>query len=204
MFNYWAMIANGDGNSPVGSKFRRYSLNLQVKTDQFQATLNGDYRGQAAINDPTSTSKPEATISNDIFTGSVFLGYKEAGSYSFGAEAFWQTMFHGITDSSVTTTPRPLTGKNAMGFSVFGSVNLQNDLLLVGRYDYFDPNSNSYFKGDSRNYIIAGLDWKANKNVSIMPNVQIETYESVPLPGGTTLSIDSSVTGRVTVYYIFI
>ena len=204
MFNYWAMIANGDGNSPVGSKFRRYSLNLQVKTDQFQATLNGDYRAQPAINDPTSTSKPEATFSNDIFTGSVFLGYKEAGSYSFGAEAFWQTMFHAITDSSVTTTPRPLTGRNAMGFSVFGSVNLQNDLLLVGRYDYFDPNSNSYFKGDSRNYIIAGLDWKANKNVSIMPNVQIETYESVPLPGGTTLSINSSVTGRVTVYYIFI
>ncbi|HUL42912.1 MAG TPA: hypothetical protein VLY03_01005 [Bacteroidota bacterium] len=204
MLNYWAMIANGDGNSPVGSKFRRYSLNLQVKADQFQATLNGDYRAQAPINDPTSTSTPAATFSNDIFTGSVFAGYKEPNSYSFGVEAFWQSMFHSIVDSSSAARPRPLTGRNAIGFSVFGSVNLQNDLLIVGRYDYFDPDNNSYFKGDSRNYIIAGLDWKANKNVSIMPNVQIETYESVPLANGTTLSFDSSVTGRVTIYYVFI
>ena len=197
MFNYWAMIANGDGNSPVSSKFKRYSLNLQVKPDNnWQATINGDYRAQASVNDPTSTSVPEATESHDILTGSVFVGYKENNKYSFGVEGFLQSTMHDIADSANLPAKK---GRSTMGISVWGSVNLQDDIALVARYDYFDPNSDSYFKGDSRNYIIGGLDWKPDKNVSIMPNVQIETLES--LPSGH--SFDTSVTGRLTFYYVF-
>ena len=72
-------------------------------------------------------------------------------------------------------------------------------LLALLRYDYFDPNMDGDFKGDSRNYFIAGLDFKADKNISIIPNVIYESYES--LPDGR--SFDSSVTGRVTLYYNF-
>jgi phosphate-selective porin len=87
-----------------------------------------------------------------------------------------------------------------MGFSVFGNYNVQDNLDVVARYDYYDPNSDSNVKGDSRNYIIAGLNWKADKNVWFMPNFQIETYESNP--NGTTYG--SAVTGRVTMYYVFL
>jgi hypothetical protein len=197
MFNYWAMIANGDGNSPVSSKFKRYSLNLQVKpADNWQFTINGDYRAQASVNDPTSTEIPKATESHDIMTGALFVGYKEPNSYSFGAEGFIQSVAHDIPDSSSLPA---LKSRNVMGISVWGSVNLQSDLALVARYDYFDPNTDSHFKGDSRNYFIGGLEWKPDKNVSIIPNIQVETYES--LPNGT--SYDASVTARMTFYYVF-
>lgn len=195
MFNYWAMIANGDGNSPVSSKFKRYSLNLQVKpADNWQATLNGDYRAQASITDPTTAG---GTLSNDIFTGSLFLGYRQAGSFSLGAEAFTRMTMNGMKDP---TNPPALKSANTMGFSVFGNYSLQDNLDVVARYDYYDPNTDSNVKGDSRNYIIVGLNWKADKNVWIMPNFQMETYESNP--NGT--SYDSAINGRVTVYYIFL
>jgi len=52
----------------------------------------------------------------------------------------------------------------------------------------------------SRNYIIAGLAWKVDKNVSIMPNVLYETYET-PKDGK---AIDASITARLTMYYVFL
>ena len=197
MFNYWAMIANGDGNKPASTKFKRYSLTFQVKPDNnWQMTLTGDYRGMPSINDPTSTSIPRVTISNDMLTGALFVGYKVADAYSFGLEGFLASSNNGYTDPSDHT----LKALNAMGVSVWATVNLQSDLVLIGRYDYFDPNTNGNSKGDMRNYIIGALAWKPDKNISIMPNVQFETYETPP--NGT--SIDAAITGRLTVYYMFL
>jgi hypothetical protein len=199
MFNYWAMIANGDGNSPVSSKFRRYSLNLQVKPDNnWMITVNGDVRTQAEITDNTSNLTPKPTVSHDILTGALFIGYKEPDKYSFGVEGFLSSLQNGYTD--ISTVPTSLTGLNAMGVSVWASVNLQPDVALVGRYDYYDPNTNSNATGDVRNYIVGGLSWKPDKNVSIIPNVQVETYQA-PTNG---IAPDASVTGRVTFYYVFL
>ena len=50
-------------------------------------------------------------------------------------------------------------------------------LLFVGRYDYFDPNSGGDYKGDSRNFILAGMEIKLHDKVSIIPNLEFETYE---------------------------
>ena len=86
-----------------------------------------------------------------------------------------------------------------MGISAFGSYWFSECIAGLIRYDYFDPNIDELFKGDSRNYFIAGVDIKADKNISIIPNVIFESYES--LPDGT--SFDASVTGRVTLYYNF-
>ena len=89
-----------------------------------------------------------------------------------------------------------------MGFTVYASVNVSPDVSVVGRYDFFDPNTNSGSKGDSRNLIIGGLSWKPDKNVSIIPNVEVETYEKAPAP--STRTYDASVTGRLTFYYVFL
>ncbi|MFI5250886.1 MAG: hypothetical protein ACHQQQ_00520 [Bacteroidota bacterium] len=203
MFNYWAMISNGDGNSPVSSKFHRYSLNIQVKpVDNWQIDLNGDYRAMANTNDITSTALPPATLSNGLLTGSIFVGYNLKDQYSFGVEAYNQTWANQYKYSDTTTTPHTptQTGLTSMGISVWGTYNLQPDLAIVARYDYYDPNTNSWSKGDSRNYIIGGVSWKPDKNVSIIPNIQYESYEAPPT--GTTPN--ASVTGRVTFYYIFL
>ncbi len=92
-----------------------------------------------------------------------------------------------------------LKNLNAIGISVFGSYSFSDVVSALLRYDYFDPNLDELFKGDSRNYFIAGVDYKVDKNISIIPNLIFESYES--LPNGT--SFDASMTGRVTLYYNF-
>lgn len=193
--NYWVMIANGDGNSPATSKFHRYYAHIQVKpVTNFQITLYGDLKTQPDINDPASHASPPATLSNNVMTTAIFAGYNEKDNYSLGAEGFLQSTSHGMNNGGTLQT------KSAIGFSLFGSINLQKDVIAVARYDYFDPNTDSGSKGDSRNYVILGLTFKPDQRVSIIPNIQYEKYEN-PTTGP---SLTPSLTARVTFYYVFL
>lgn len=199
--NYRIMIANGSGNKPETDKYKRFYGMLHFKpTKELVITLNGDYKAAPSINDPASTSVSPATISNSTVTGSLFAAYKEPDKFSLGVEGFLQSTQNGYHDP--TSTSPDLTSKSAMGFTVYASVNFNPEVALVGRYDFFDPNSNSGSKGDSRNLIIGGLSWKPDKNVSLMPNVEVETYEKAPSP--STRTYDASVTGRLAFYYVFL
>jgi len=80
------------------------------------------------------------------------------------------------------------------------SYNFSKQLTAVGRFDYYVPNTNSDFKGDSRNWFIFSLNYKPDEKVTISPNVVIETYESIP----NGRSIDASVTPRITFFYTFL
>lgn len=206
MINYWATIANNTGTAnPNGivadvDKYKRYSLNLQFKpTDLLQITAYGSYLARPNTNDIASTATPKATVGNGTFTAALFVGYAEKDKYSLGVEGFLASTANQLTDTS--TSPHSLKSLKTLGFTLFGSVYVTSDLAVVARYDYFDPNTDSNSKGDMRNYFIAGLSYKPDKNVSITPNVQIETYESLPNGGR---SIDASVTGRITFYYVFL
>lgn len=205
MLNYWATIANNTGTSnPNGlvadvDKYKRFSLNLQLKpTDQLQVTAYGSYLARPNTNDINSTAIPPATVSNGTLTSALFVGYAEKDKYSLGFEGFLASTANGLRDA--TTTPNTLKSLSTMGFTLWAWTNLGSSLAIVGRYDYFDPNTDSNSKGDQRNYFLAGLSFKPDKNVAITPNVQIETYQAVP----NGRSIDASVTGRVTFYYVFL
>jgi hypothetical protein len=99
-----------------------------------------------------------------------------------------------------------------MGFSVFGSFNIIPELAVVARYDNFNPSTDDKGKDPvavtagvangnlSRDYVIIGLSWKVDKNVSIIPNILYETYET---PKGGK-AIDASITARLTLYYVFL
>lgn len=202
-FNYWAIFANNstgsvpNGTSAYSDRFKRYSLLFHVKPGKnLQFTFYGDYLARPSINDPTSTTVPRATLSNSAFTAAAFVGYTEKGSYSLGVEGFLQSIANGYTEPGVI----PPTSLNGMGVTFFGSVDVSPLVSLVARYDYFDPNTNSNAKGDSRGYLLGGVAFKPDKNVQIIPNVQLETYASAP----NGPSYDASITGRVTFYYIFL
>jgi len=201
--NYWATIANNtgtaavNGTDPYFDKYKRYSLNLLFKpTDQLQITAYGSYLGKPAINDPKSTANPKATLSNGILTGALFVGYSEKDRFSVGLEGFLASQSNNIPNSDTSG----LKAQSTLGITLFGTVVFTPELTAIARFDFYDPNIDNRYKGDARNYIIAGLAWKPDKNVQIIPNVQIETYEAVP----NGRSIDASVTGRVTLYYIFL
>ena len=194
IFKYWVMIGNGSGNSPETDKYKRYYAHIQYSPiKQFTATLYADLKARPNINDPNSTSTPPATVANNDLTYALFLGYKEKGAYTIGFEGFLNTRQNGMVKNGA------LKDKTGMGLSVFVSYNLTKELAAVGRFDYFDPNTDSDVKGDSRNWFIFSLNYKPNEKVTISPNVIIETYES--LPNGR--KFDASITPRITFFHTF-
>ncbi|MBX2991969.1 MAG: hypothetical protein KF749_12500 [Bacteroidetes bacterium] len=202
--NYWLMAGNNSGNKPESDKYKRIYAHLYFKPVQnFHVTVYGDLRLQASISDPNSTGTPQGTLGNDILTSALFVGYSEKDVFSIGAEGFVASTANGIKKGTIA--PFELKPKNAIGFSVFGSYNLHPDVAAVVRFDFFDPNSNRDFTGDARNYILAGISWKPDKSVSIIPNVQIESYEKQPATATTSeIKHKASVTARVTLFYTFL
>ena len=189
MLNYWLMLGNGAGTAkPESDKYKRYYAHIQIKPiTNLQATLYIDYKDMPNV----------AAGNHSVTTSALFIGYTEPFMYNIGVEAF-------ITSQSNQFKPTggSLGSQNGMGISLFGSYNFIPELAAVVRYDYYDPNTNSAAnaQGDIRNYVVAGLSWKVDKNVSIMPNLLYETYEA-PAGHGTP---DPSITARLTLYYVFL
>jgi hypothetical protein len=187
--NYWVMYGNGSSFESESDKFKRLYAHLDfLPGENFRITVYGDYR-----------FKPKKTFSdiaynNDALVTSLFLGYKQKNNFSLGLETFLQTNSNDVISNST------VSNRNALGISAFGSYNFTETLAGILRYDYFDPNISEDFKGDSRNFIVAGMEVKLHDKVSIMPNLEYETYET-PVNG---VSIDPSLTARITFYYEFL
>lgn len=194
IFKYWVMIGNGSGNSPETDKYKRFYAHIQYSPiKQFTATLYADLKARPKINNPASTTNPPATLSNNDLTYALFVGYKETDFYTFGLETFLTSRQNGTISGTNTKD------KTGIGISTFASYNFSKEIAVVGRYDYYDPNSDVDVNSDSRNYFIFGLNYKPDEKVTISPNVIIETYESLP----NQKSYDASVTPRITFFYLF-
>ncbi|MBI4534669.1 MAG: hypothetical protein HY708_00225, partial [Ignavibacteriae bacterium] len=197
MFNYTVMVGNGAGNRPETDKYKRYYILIYIKPmTNLHVTLFGDYTDRGNISDLYNTLTPQESVPNGSFTTAAFVGYTEKNLFNVGVEGFLQTRQNGFNDVASLS----LKSLNSIGISAFGSVTIHQGVDLVGRFDFFDPNINAKARGDRRNFIIGAIAWRADKNVSFIPNVQIETYSS--LPGGR--SIEPSITGRLTFYYLFL
>ncbi|MCX6141723.1 MAG: hypothetical protein NTZ35_00745 [Ignavibacteriales bacterium] len=195
MFNYWVMVGKNAGNTPATTnKFNRYSAQLHIKpVTGLQATLYFDYLDAADKADPFNKG---SFVGNAMSTMTLFVGYAQPNSFNVGLEAFSQSTANGYTASGATS----LSSLTKTGFSGWASANITSDIAAVLRYDNYDPNTNSIAVGDVRNYLIGGVAFKVNKNVSIIPNLLYETYKA---PSGGSAP-DASVTARLTFYYIFL
>ena len=192
IFNYWLMFGNGSGNRPELDKYKRYYAHVEVKpTKNISATLYADLKARPSIENPNNNSE---TLTNHDLTYALFLGYREKGKYSLGVEGFLTQRQNGIINQS------SIKDRNGFGVSVFGSYTVYEKISLVGRFDRIDPNSNSDFKGDSRNWFLFGLNFSPVERVTISPNVIIETYEA--LPDGS--KVEDSITARLTFFFTFL
>ena len=215
------MVGNNSGNDDATNRHKRVSLNLQVKpVKNFVVDLNGDYIARADINDPASTTTPPApptTVSNSILTYSILVAYNDPTMITVGVEAFMQSTQHGEVDPG-DATHKTLKSLNALGVSVFGYYWFIPEVGLVARYDLFNPNTDSNFPAAptgtitsaaayayslSRNYLVAGLTYRPDKNVQIIPNIQMETFQA-PRNVPNAPSVDASVTLRLTLYWNFL
>ncbi len=190
--NYWVKIANNSSNGPETDKHKRYYALVQVKpADGFQATLYYDYASLVDVTDNIDkTSKP-----NSVYVVALFLNYQQKSDFALGFEGFtrsWANKYR-------PTLTSVLNDQNTMGLSFWAWVSVTENLRLVGRYDSFDPNSD--IDNDKVGLIIAGLDYKVAKNVSIIPNVEITSYQKPVNANGSTSS--SNFVGRVTLAFTF-
>ncbi len=194
--NYSVMFGNNSANSPETDKYKRYYAAVDFKPiDNFSVAITGDFKSTTSVQDPNNTGQ---SLPHNTILGSLFLGYGEKNKYSFGVETVYQINQNNMIIGG-NITPQ-LKDVNALGVSAFGHYWFTEAISGLVRYDYFDPNMDADFKGDSRNYIITGIDFKVDKNVSIIPNIIVETYEKEDL---RDISFDPSVTGRLTLYYNF-
>ena len=195
MWNYWIEIGNNSGNKSETDKYKRFYAHVDFRpTKNLRFTLYGDYNVRPERDDPNSITDPKATLSNNILTTAFFAGYQEKDKFSIGVEGFYRTQKNGVIFN------QSMEDLNAFGISLFGSYDLSEKFSVIGRYDYYDPVSNSFAEGDSRNYVILGMSYRPDPKVAIMPNIQFESYEK--LPNGT--EFDNSMTARITVYYEFL
>lgn len=194
-YNYWIMVGNNSGNSPEIDKYKRFYFHFQYKpSDAFTVTAYEDIKQNPFILDPNNGANH---LGNGMYTTAFFASYAKADCFRAGFETFFQHTANGNKIGSAA--PFVLRPRNGVGYSLWAWYNFNPKIGVVGRYDHFDPNKDDSFKGDSRNYFIGGLTLKPHKNVSIMPNIQVETYEKIP--GGK--SFTTSVTPRLTFYCTF-
>ena len=187
---YWVKLANNSGNAPETDKYKRIYATFQFKlTDNLQASVHADYASKAQKVDAFDN----LTKSNNQFVGYAFLGYKQNDDYSVGVEAFTRT----IQNNYAKSAAEALQNQSSIGISLWGWKTLTETLKLVARFDNYDPNSSKDLDGNS--FLMAGLDYKAAKNVSVIPNFQLVNYQAKDASGKSL----KDLTARVTFAYSF-
>lgn len=193
--NYWAKIGNNNANSPENDKFKRYYLLLQIKpVEGFQATIYGDYAAKADIKD---VNNGNAFTSNDAIVAALFLNYQQKNDFALGFEGFTRT----INNNYAATAKTVLANQSSLGLSFWAWASLAEKLRLVARYDNYNNNTDNDNDQTTASLILAGIDWRVAKNVSIIPNVEVTTYKNPKNANASTSS--SNLAGRVTFAFTF-
>jgi hypothetical protein len=191
--NYWVKIANNSGNASETDKYKRYYALVQVKpAEGFQATGYFDYASKAQVTDKFDKSLK----SNDAVVAGLFLNYQLKSDFAVGFEGFTRSIQNGYNQANSTTA---LKNQSTLGLSFWAWASLTEKIRVVARYDNYDPNTDK--DNDGTSLIVAGLDFKVAKNVSIIPNIEVLTYQTAPKLNGSTSTKDFQ--GKVTMAISF-
>ncbi len=194
LIGYVVMFANNSSLGGETDKYKRAYVHLSIAPiKDMIITLYSDYKFRSKLYHSNSSSQSIVSLNNDVITSAAFIGIKDV-DFSAGVEGFLQMTRNGYSTSS--TNLINYSNLNGFGVSVFGNYEFLKDIYFVGRYDYYDPNSKVNF--DSRNLVVLGLSFLADKNVQIIPNVLLETYQK-----NKTITYDPSITGRLTVSFAY-
>jgi hypothetical protein len=182
MFGYAAMIGNGNGQKPENNKSRKYYGSFSAKPIKgLILEAYGDFESE--ITEPKKYNKIDQ---NTMIKG--FAAY-QTDMITVGLEAFKQTQKY--TD---TTDITPL------GISMFASAPLMKDKLSAyARLDIYNANTKNTKTGYKENFITAGVDFLAHKNVHIMPNIWVNSFSKK----GSTPTRKADTVARVTFFYVY-
>jgi len=174
VLNYHILVANGAGTRAETDKSKRVYINAPVKIQKiFHLVPYFDYEGG-------DQGKSKNTFA-------FFAGLQTPGLHG-GVEVFQKTSNKASKDAA-----GKIVDKIEEGFSVFGAVKMAEKVKLLGRFDFYDPNTK--LKDDGNIFIIGGLDFAPEKNINIIPNVKIEGYQAA--------GKDANTTGLLTFFFRF-
>lgn len=189
--SYTFMFANNSGTTPETDRYKRYYFMLQYNpAENFIANAMFDIATKPRI---TSSVNPKDRLQNNDLTFTFFTFLKEKNKYTAGIEGFMRATQNGVLYNN------KYENRIAYGFALIGEYFLTNEASLAARVDYFEPNSHSSSKGDTRLWTIVAMNYRLNEKVLIAPNIIFENYEK--LPSGKTF--DPSLTFRFTLFYQF-
>ncbi|MDZ7288928.1 MAG: hypothetical protein ONB42_03240 [candidate division KSB1 bacterium] len=170
VLNYTIFVANGTGTRSETDKNKRIYVNVPIKIQGgFSLVPYFDYEG----GDDGKSKRAMA----------FFAGVQKP-SFHGGVELFQKVSNKALANNQ---------NRTESGFSIFGAVKALEKIKLFGRYDRYDPNSD--LNDDGNALVIAGLDFAADKNVNIMPNVRIESYQ--------VSGLDVNTVGALTLFFRF-
>lgn len=170
VLNYTIFVANGTGTRSETDKNKRAYLNVPIKIQGgFSIVPYFDYEGGTERRDKNAMA--------------LFAGLQKPRLHG-GVEVFQKKSNKALANNQDRTEN---------GFSVFGAVKAAEKVKLFGRFDNYDPNTDVDDNGIS--LIVAGLDYAADKNVNVIPNVRIESYQAP--------NADANTIGQVTFYFRF-
>ena len=92
-----------------------------------------------------------------------------------------------------------LSTQTGYGISVWAFGNLSDKVQLVGRFDTYDPNTNSNSNKDGKSMILGGIQYNPINHVSVTPNVEVMTYQASSPNHGDK----SDVVPRITLFWEF-
>lgn len=182
---YWLKIGNNSGNSPEANKYKRFYGLLEFKpSPELLITIYGDY----------ASLPKKADKNNSAFVGAGFINFKQKGKFSIGVESFLKSQQNNFISSN--NTYKSQTG---FGLSIWAYANVSDNIQLVGRFDTFDPNTNSNANMDTNDFILAGIQFSPHEHVNITPNVEIFTHHANSTNGGDK----NDVTPRISFFWEF-
>jgi len=184
-YGYFVMIGNGTGQRLETNKYKKFYGELIAKP----------VKGLSI--EAYSDFEPNAGDKNK-FTIRGFASY-QMSIFTVGVEAVQQTQKKAINDS-LDVVP--------FGVSAFAWATLlkktthPNEPVLnaFARFDYFDPDTKNGDAGFKENFITLGLDYMPIKNVHVMPNVWINTFND---KSSANVNRDADIVTRMTFLYVY-
>ena len=146
--NYYFLLSNGPGHN--------HAEEDMYKKGHLRLTL--DFLGEFAVSAYADYEVKDSETSN--LTSDLFLGYGDA---QFTVAGQYFARFYDRQHDY-----------RARGFSVFGNAEILPRVILLGRFDWFDPDDG--VEDDEHSLIISGIDYVPVSNVHFVLDGQFKSF----------------------------
>jgi hypothetical protein len=183
-YGYNIMIGNGKGLVPEVSKYLKFYTSFYrqfLKSLYFEAYA--DYQSGAD--------------NKYRWTTRGLLGWKSS-NYTVMFEPVFQ--YRNNASGGVPVNPYAFTINGKVNLIKKSDVNKSEIVNLFGRYDFFNPDSNTGSSGFVEHFINAGVDIIPLPNFHIIPNIWMTFYKDKSI---SNISRNSDIVGRITFWFVY-